>query len=73
MEKPNTDKTNSGRPGINLENPSSSKDSPRNSRKKQKLLDKDSSSDDTMRLNASPNEKDGACIASLKNQQQKQK
>jgi len=45
MEKPNIDKTISGgRPDINLKNPSSSKDSARNSGEKQKLLDKDSSS-----------------------------
>jgi hypothetical protein len=74
MQKQNTDKTISGdRPGINLENPSTSRDSPRNSEGNKKLLDKDSSSDDIMRPILPPNDKDGVSIDSLSSQQQKEK
>jgi len=72
MEKPNTDKsTSSDRSGINLENPSFLKDSPKNSGRNKKLLDKDSFSNDTMRSIALKKEKDSACIDSLSDQQQK--
>jgi hypothetical protein len=57
MEKTNTDKTKpDGRSGINLENPSFSKNSLRDSGEDQQLSDKDSSSGDAMR--SPPNEKD---------------
>jgi hypothetical protein len=68
MEKCNTDKITSDRSDINLENPSSLKVSLRNSEGNQKLLDKDSSSEDIMRSISPPNEKD-ACIGNLSGQQ----
>jgi len=72
MEKPNIDKsTSSGRSGINLENPSFSKDSPKNSGRNEKLLDKDSFSNNTMRSIALKKKKYSACIDSLSDQQQK--
>jgi hypothetical protein len=50
MEKPNTDKTTSGdTPGINLKNPSISKDSSKNSGGNKKWLDKDSSLNDIIK------------------------
>jgi len=51
IEKPDTDKKtiSGGRPDIDLENPFSSKDSLRYSGGNQQLLNKDSSSGNTMR------------------------
>jgi len=73
MEKANTEAIFDGSPGINLENPSFSKDSVRNSRENQKLLDKNSSSDDIMGSITSANEKHDIYIDSLNGQQQKGK
>jgi len=67
MEKPNTDNPG-GRPGINLENPSSSKDTLRDSGNQQ-LFDKDSGN--TMRSITPSNKKDNTYFDKLNNQQQK--